>query len=548
MFRNRNIVIFSIIFMLFVFLTVRIFYFQVCIGKNLSKAAIVQRTANSDIEKPRGDIVDRNLIPFTGRIRKYSIVLKPFYLRDNEEDLYKACEVLGLDFYKIKREIEIKREPIFFETDEEKKNAIVAMQLKGVSAINSLKRYDDNSVARHILGYLNGVDGTGEAGIEKFYEDVLKYDREESVSVTMDAKNNLVQGLGYRLLKLPGDNRKLDVRLTLDYHIQRIVEDVMDDAGITGAVVIEDVYNGDIVAMASKPDFMQNEVGKYLQSPKNELFNRAVASYNLGSIFKIVDAALMFETGQNINEEYNCAGSIKINEKEFRCYTYEKGGHGPVDLSRAFALSCNPYFINAGIKIGYRNLIEKAGSFGIGRTTGVRDQGIDEAAGNLPSPDSYYSDGDIANISIGQGKVMATPLQVADIVATVANGGIKNRINIVDSIIDDEGNKVRDLRVKEGTRIISKEVADRIKELMEEVTGYGTGTKANIDRYGGAAGKTGSAETSRKDVVHAWFAGYFPKMNPKYSVAVFVEGGRSGGDVAAPIFARIAEEIMKKGV
>lgn len=547
MFRNRNTVIFSSFFVVFIFLIVRMFYFQVCIGKNLSKAAIVQRTANSDIEKPRGDIVDRNLIPFTGRSRKYSIVLKPFYLRDNEEDLYKACEVLGLDFYKMKREIGIKREPIFVETDEERKNSIVAMELKGVSAINSLKRYDGHSVARHILGYLNGVDGTGEAGIEKFYEDILKYDREESVSVTIDAKNNLVQGFGYRLLKLPGDTRKLDVRLTLDYHIQKIVEEAMNEAGITGAIVVEDVYNGDIVAMASKPDFMQNEVGRYLQSPKNELFNRAVASYNLGSIFKIIDAVLMFETGQDIHEEFHCTGSIKVGEKEFKCYTYEKGGHGPVDLSRAFALSCNPYFINSGINTGYKALVEKARSFGIGQVTGINEQGIDEAAGNLPSTDSYYSHGDIANISIGQGKIMATPLQVADMVATVANGGIKNRINIVDSIIDEDGNKVRDLRIKEGTRIISKEVADKIRELMEEVTGYGTGTKANLGRYGGAAGKTGSAETGHAGIVHAWFAGYFPKINPKYSVAVFVEGGRSGGDTAAPVFAKIAEEIMKKG-
>jgi penicillin-binding protein 2 len=547
MFKNRYITIFSFIFILFMILIVRLFYLQAFTGKNLSKAAIDQRTMNSRIDKPRGDIVDRNMISFTNRTRKYSVVLKPLYLRDNGEDLLKVCEILQIDYYKTKKQIELKREPIFLETNEEKKNQIADLKSNGVSLINSLKRYDSSSVALHVSGYLNGVDGTGETGIEKAYEEVLKYDRGDAVSVTTDARN-LVQGFGYRLLKVPGDNKKLNVKLTLDYHIQKIIEDTMDKNNVKGAVVVEDIINGDILAMASKPDFEHNRVEQYLDSPRNELFNRAVASYNLGSIFKIIDTVLFLEKMENPYEEYLCTGSIKVGEKEFKCYSYDDGGHGPVDLSRAFALSCNPYFIHAGLIMGYENLINKAKSFGIGEATGISQQGVGESPGNLPPADSYYSDGDIANISIGQGEIMATPLQVTDIVATVANGGIKNRINIVDSIVDEAGNKVRDLKIKEGNRIISKEIADKIKKLMEDVIDSGTGTKAGLDDFGGTAGKTGSAETSNKDIVHAWFAGYFPRRNPRYSVCVFIEGGGSGGDTAAPVFAQIAKEIMKKGL
>lgn len=545
--KKRISIIFVLFFTLFLVLAVRLFYFQVIAGRGLSKSASAQRITNLEIEKPRGDIVDRNLIPLTNRTRKYSIVLKPLCLRDNKEDLKKVSEILSLDFYKIEKEIEIKRKPIIFETDEEKKDLIINSNIYGVSSINSLRRYDEYSVARHILGYLNNVDQIGEAGIEKFYEDVLKNDRENTVGVVTDARNNLVQGLGYRLFTYDGSNKKLNVKLTLDYHIQRIAEDVMKRNSITGAVVIEDVYTGDIVAMASMPDFEQDHVERYLQSPQNELFNRAVASYNLGSIFKIIVSALIFETKEEAEEKFFCPGYVRVGSKELRCTSYEKGGHGMINLTEAFAESCNPYFINEGIKIGYRNLINKARSFGIGSITGLKQQGIAEAAGNLPDINSYYSDGDIANISIGQGDILATPLRVADIVATVANGGIKNTVNIVDSIVDDEGNKVRDLRVKAGGRIISKEVAEEIKQLMEEVVNTGTGTKANLDQYGGAGGKTGSAETASKDIVHAWFAGYFPRRTPKYSIAVFVENGQYGGKTAAPIFAEIAEEIMKKG-
>lgn len=545
--QKKNMIVFTFFFIMFMVLIVRLFYFQIVTGKTLSKSASAQRITNLEIEKPRGDIVDRNLIPLTNRSRKFSIVLKPLCLKDNEDGLRKVSDVLGLDFSKVKREIEVKREPILFETDEKKKDLIMDLNIYGVSSINSLRRYDGNSVAKHILGYLNRIDQVGEAGIEKFYEDVLKHDRENTVGVITDARNNLVQGMGYRIFTHDGNYKKLSVKLTLDYHIQRIAEDVMDRNNITGAVVIEDVYSGDIVAMVSKPDFEQDYVERYLHSDRNELFNRAVASYNLGSIFKIIDAALIFESGEQPEKEFFCSGSIKVGGKEFRCTSYEKGGHGIINLTQAFAESCNPYFINEGLKIGYRNLIRKAASFGIGSITGVKEQGIAESAGNLPNIDSYYSSGDIANISIGQGDIMATPLQVANLAATVANGGIKNRVNIVDSIIDDDGNKVRDLRVKEGKRIISKDVAEKIKQLMEEVTNTGTGTRANLDQYGGAGGKTGSAETGSKGVVHAWFAGYFPRRSPKYSIAVFAENGQYGGQVAAPIFAEIAEEIMKKG-
>jgi len=525
----------------------RLFYFQIIEGPNLSKSASVQRIKDSNVEKPRGNIVDRNDIPLTNRSKKFSLVLKPLYLKENEEDLLRICEVLEMDYERIKKDLISSRGPILIECDEKSKDTVLNLKIPGISSISSLKRYDENTLARHVIGYLNKADRTGEFGIEKYYEDVLSYDQKNSVGIVTDAKRNPVEGLGYRMIRLEGTSKKLDVKLTLDYHIQKITEEVMERNGIKGAVVIEDVISGDIVAMASKPDFDQNNVQDYLNSSDNELFNRAVASYNLGSIFKIIDAALMFELNISTDEPFYCPGYINVGNKMFKCSSYGEGGHGEVDYKKAFALSCNSYFINMGLKMGYRNLVEMAERFGLGAPTGIKEQGIHEASGNLPDPQRYYSGGDIANISIGQGEIMATPIQVANIVATIANGGIKNQVNIVDSIIDENGNKVRDLRNKRGERIISKDISDIIKSMMEEVTIAGTGTRANLEKYGGAAGKTGSAETSRSDIVHAWFAGYFPKNNPKYSMAVFVENGQNGGRVAAPIFAEIAEQIMEKG-
>lgn len=525
----------------------RLFYLQVFESGSLAKSASAQRFVSSGIDKPRGDILDRNGISFTNRERKYTLVLKPMYFEDNLEGLNEVCTIAGLDTVTVESELRTGKKPVLKDIDEDVKNKLQSLSLEGISIVNSMQRYGADSIARHITGYLSRKDQVGQSGMEKFFEGVLGEKEGNTIGVIADAKNNPVKGLGYRISREADQAGDLDVVLTLDYHIQKIVEEAMEANGITGAVVVEDVNTGDIVGMASKPDFDQTNIESYLQSPANELYNRAVAAYNLGSVFKIIDVAAFLEDQELTYENYFCTGYIDIGTIRFKCSSLGEGGHGELNLENAFARSCNPFFINLGEKIGYKKLIEMASRFGLGSITGLREQGVYDSPGNLPAVNSYYSAGDIANLSIGQGVLMATPLQVADMVATIANGGIKNQVNIVDYITDSYGNKVRDLNVKEGSRIISRENADIIQQLMEKVTDYGTGTAASLEGYGGSAGKTGSAETGNEDVVHAWFAGYFPRNEPRYSIVVLAENGQYGGKVAAPLFAEIASEIMKKG-
>ena len=531
-------------------LVARFAYIQIYKGEQLYISATVQKTTNSHIQIPRGNILDINMIPFTNRTKKVDIAIKPMYLRGNVKEIQKIASILDINFNELERKIEIKKEPILIEIDNDKKNRLIGEKTQGISFINSLKRYDDNPLAVHVSGYLNRTDYKGEAGIEKFYENILKVRGANSVYVVTDAKDNLLKGLGYRFMN-SGKDKENNVQLTIDYHIQKIAENVMDKYNLSGSVVIEDVVTGDIRAMVSKPDFNPDKIENYLDSTKKELFNRAVASYNLGSIFKIVVLASAYNNNINPQMYYFCPGYIQLGDKDFRCSSYYRGGHGLVSLQEAFASSCNPYFIELGLKVGHKNILETAKMFGLGEVTGINAQGVEESAGNLPDPDGYFTYGDTANISIGQGDIMATSLQVADIVATIANGGIKNKVNIVDSIVDSRGNKVKQIRNDAGKRIIPKEVCDKIRQLMEEVTITGTGTKANLDEYGGAGGKTGSAETGQYEngekVVHAWLAGFFPKFNPKYSISVFIENGKSGGTVAAPIFEEIAKNIMING-
>ena len=550
--RKRLFILLAFFSVSLILLIIRVFYIQVQIGEKLAISATSQRISALEIKNHRGNILDANFIPFTNRVNEVYVVIKPLQLRGNENAIKKIANILKIESGQFKRLIDFKKEPIIYQSDNNTKNLLIKENIPGISFINSLKRYDDrNSIAKHVIGYLNKADGVGQAGIEKSYNDILNLNIKSSIGIVTDARENFVEGLGYRFIN-PLNHEKLHVKLTLNYHIQKIAENAMDTRNLKGAVVIQNVLNGDIVSMVSKPDFDPDKIDEYLESPDKELFNRAVASYNLGSIFKTIVLASAYLENKTPPSDFYCPGYLMLGNKEFKCSSYAAGGHGFVDVKKAFASSCNSYFIELGINTGIENILDTAKKFGLGSFTGINEQGIDESFGYLPKLDKYYTHGDIANISIGQGDILATPLQVSNIIATIANGGIKNTVNIVDSIVDSEGNTVEKIKKQKGERILSKEICDNIKSFMEEVTINGTGTNANLDAYGGAGGKTGSAETGQvidgEKVVHAWFAGYFPKTNPKYSIVVFIEDGKSGGNVAAPIFKEIAKNIIEKGL
>jgi peptidoglycan glycosyltransferase/penicillin-binding protein 2 len=592
-----------IILTLFLYLILRIAVIQFIPDRSLEEAAFRQRVSSMGIERIRGNILDRNSIPFTNRNIKYAALIQTACMPPAGSEREKVCAVLNADADML-NSLTGKSKPLILKTDKAGRDALLGLDIDWVSIMYSVERYEEDSLARHVIGYVNRRDQVGQVGIEKAYEKILRDKKVYEIGTVTDAAKNPIKGLGYRLKDWSGSGRKLDVKLTLDYHIQKIVEKAMDNSGISGAVVVEDVVTGDILAMASRPHFEQNAVENYLDSSGNELFNKATAAYNLGSIFKIIDVAAFYENEKDIMsadtdnnssgdiddkqdtdgssdeyrffdgfgyshlpfadelfglgnnghrsvlsdfDHYYCSGAVDISGLTFKCYSYYEGGHGGLDLERAFTVSCNSYFIELCQKIGYRRLVDMAQKFGLGNATGISGQGVYESSGNLPDKSAFHSKADVANLAIGQGVLLATPLQVADITATIANGGIKNRVNIVDSIVDADGRIVEKIKVSQGSRIISKETADKIKKLMEAVTLNGTGTEAVMGYYGGAGGKTGSAETGSKDIVHAWFAGYFPAAQPRYAIAVFAENGRLGGKSAAPVFAEIAKNMIEKG-
>ncbi|MCG8499461.1 MAG: penicillin-binding protein 2 [Firmicutes bacterium] len=541
---NSLLIFFTI---LFVSIVGRLMYLQIGQKDDLTEQAVKQRAIDTKLKVVRGNIYDRRMIPFTNAQEKLYIVAVPNFMKDFEEISRRLAYFTGYGQQEIVKMLERQKPVIFVVEAYERSDVETQLEHPGIKIVKLNKRYGDRSLARHLVGYVNDTDDVGYAGIEKVFNQQLTVNKSQSIGMIGDAFKRSIPGLGYRVTNCFNEKDHVGIRLTLDYHIQRIVEEVMDRKIRSGAVVIADIDSGDILAMASRPNYSQNHIEQYMDSKDGELVNKVFAAYDLGSIFKIIVATAALEdkvvSPQTL---FHCTGHIDVDGKQFNCSSH-MDGHGEVDFLHAFAYSCNSTFIDVGLKVGYNPIVSMAKRFGLGRPVDLLD-GLYEQSGYIPE-NRYVSSREIANISIGQGEILVTPIQVVDMVTTIANNGVRKKLNIADAVVTDMGNTITDIRQKDDTRIISARVAEKIQRMMEEVTLSGTGTKANLDEYGGTAGKTGSAETGwmvdGETKVHAWFAGYFPAQKPKYAMVILVDNGRWGGSTAAPIFRDIAEQVMK---
>lgn len=395
-------------------------------------------------------------------------------------------------------------------------------------------------IAGHVIGYTS-ADGTGLCGIEKQYDSYLKDRGNVSLGFMANAGGAPVDNFE---LKTDEGKAKSGIRLTLDYHIQKIAENVMDKYIKKGAAVILDVDSFNVLAMVSRPSFDSDDISKYSSSSDGELLNRALLGYNAGSVFKIITSAAALEKNPHIKDRYfHCRGSFKLkNNHIFLCN--RNTGHGVLSFDDAFSFSCNCAFYITGLETEGTNLINTAADFGIGSR--LLNSDIGESRGNLPVRDAY-SDAETLNLSIGQGEILITPVQCAVMAATIASGGIRKDVNLVSDFILSDGS-LQNAKNTGSTRVTKQSTALIISRMMRECVLHGTAEAASGCSVS-IAGKTGSAETGWiKDgnpLVHGWFCGFFPYENPKYAMAILSEGGNSGAGSCVVPFAEICEEIGK---
>ena len=382
-------------------------------------------------------------------------------------------------------------------------------------------RYNDNQLAVHTIGYLS--DNKGVSGLEKEYDEFLR-------AYTLD-NNKIKEG----------------IVTTLDMDIQQIAETITDKYIKSGAVVIMDVKNGDILTSISRPNYSPLNIYEAINDTENSpLINRVNQSYSLGSIFKLIISATAIDSGVDINTEFDCSGSINVLGQNIKCH--KTIGHGTVNMIDAMNDSCNTYFINLGSNSSSAKLNWIASSLSFGR--------IIKYAGNITAKSGYLQTAndlenpiEKANFCFGQGKLMATPIQVCMMTCAFANGGVMPEARLIKGTTLDKSTLENEPEIIY-TNSINKETADTVKELMISVVEY-EGNKFAKPKYVTAGGKTATAQTGQynednTEKLNCWFTGFFPAENPRYAVTILSENGKSALGESGACFAEICDEIYCK--
>jgi len=586
--KKRIIAFFLILVVAFLSIGVQLGRLQIGHGEEYEDLSRGNRLRLVPITAPRGVIYDRNGMILATSRPAFSVslfVMDPSRMKDNAANL---AAVLGIEREKIEKKVNDRKDRLYepvkivSNISPETYTAIEEQRadLPGVVVeVEPVRDYPNGSVASHVLGYVHEIsqeqlgsprfsdyrmgDIIGQYGLESAFERDLR-GKDGGKQVEVDARGRFSKDLG-RIDPTAGNN----VYLTLDLGLQRAVENALDaqianlrktNPGVkAGAAVALDVRNGGILAMVSRPEFDPNDFSRGIKPSQLDALYRLKALNNLaiagqyppGSSFKMVTAIAALEEGKITLSE-------KVTDPGYHWFVptlhcWNKSGHGSIDIQQAIQVSCNVFFYEMGRRLGV-DLIAKYGKrLGLGSPTGVELPG--EAPGLIPTTDwkkQAYSRKIVTepqvlmaeNMMAGMGQVFHTytPIQMANYVATIANGGTRYKPHFLKKVTDPQGKVIREA-VPEVAAVLgaSRENLDAVRQGMWMVTQPGGTASANFFRFPvKVAAKTGTAENPHGDD-HAWFVAYAPVEDPEIAIAVIIEHGGHGGTSAAPV-ARAAFE------
>lgn len=565
-----------------VILAVRLWQLQILNGAEYALLAEKNRIRTIQVVAPRGTITDRNGTPLVENRPSFNILLYRESVANIEATSAFVTSKIGVSPEELSSILSRGQatplyHPIVIKEDVGIDDISVVEAHKQEHPELQLDReprrlYRYGALGAHVVGYVSEVSAdelakgafpgarvgslVGKFGVERTYNERLTGDDGSRV-VLVDSLGREV-GLLEEVDSTIGD----DLRLTLDLELQTTAEDLL--AGKVGAIVAMDPRNGEILALASSPSFDPNSFStrispeawnQLVSDPNRPLQNRAIQNaYPPGSVFKLIMAEAGLDEGL-VDESTRvfCRGSAFFYNRVFHCAV--KQGHGSVDLENAIARSCNIFFYELGRRLGISRIAEHAQALGLGERTGIDLPS--ERSGVMPSPEwkqrvrggKWYV-GETISVSIGQGAVTTTPIQIVRAVGCIASGG---RLTTPHVLLRAEGAADESRSRPERSVAIEAETMNRIRAGMwQSVNNWGTGRGAAIPRLD-ICGKTGTVQVisaERKKELnrnlpaledHSWFVGFAARDNPEIAVVVFVEHGGKGGIAAAPL----AKEIFR---
>jgi len=565
----------------------RLWYLQVLKGATYQELAESNRIRPIKIRPPRGIIYDRNGRPMVENVLTFDISLVPEDASYIEETIRRLAPIVKMKPEAIRDALEQaesvrgKYEPVKIKEEAPWDEVALAEarqeDLPGVIVEPEHRRYYPyGGMASHQFGYIGKLTRSqkkqehtdtgllvGQGGLEKVYEKLLSGTAGRRM-IQVNAAGVKVKDLGIEEPK-PGT----DLYLTLDLDVQRAAEEGL--GARAGSVVAMDPNSGEILALVSHPTYDPNlfprgisprDWVKLSNDPSHPLYNRAIQSvYPPGSTFKIVVSLAGLDSGKiDPQEKITCTGSLRTGRKTFRCW--KKGGHGQVDFYKGLVESCDVYFYTMGDRMGFDLVAEYARRLGLGSKTDIAL--ADEKPGLIPTAawkrekvhEPWYPADNFMN-SIGQGFVLVSPIQAAQMIGAVANGGVFYQPMLLKRTRSREtgAEKIFSLRVKRRTDF-KPEALEAVRSGLLGVTSEAGGTAHGAATpLAAVAGKTGTAQVIEQKTAggklsattqdHAWFVGYAPADDPKIAVAVVVEHGGHGGAAAAPVAKKVIEEYLK---
>ncbi|HET6421263.1 MAG TPA: penicillin-binding protein 2 [Geobacteraceae bacterium] len=579
---------------MFFLLLMRLLYLQVLKTGSYQDLSESNRLRTVPVAASRGTVFDRNGKVLVGNRPSFSVTVIPQEIKDKNLIIERLSRFLGVDRAELMEKWEkgkgrAKYFPVILASGITRDQLEIIeenqLSLPGVDIqMHPVRDYPNGVLASHLLGYLgemsekemdsdqyseyNPGDYIGKSGIERSWEKEL-HGSDGGRQLEVDALGRVLKTVSE---ELPTVGESLV--LTIDLDMQKKAEEAFGDQA--GAAVAMDVNSGEILTFVSKPDFdpalfaeglSPKQWKEYVADTRHPLENKALkGQYPPGSTFKIVTALAGLEEGLvDEGSTVSCNGSFSLGNTTFKCWN--KRGHGSVNLRKALRESCDVYFYKLGDRLGIDRIAYYAKKLGLGSPTGI---GLEhEKAGMIPSTEwkekrykTKWLRGETISCAIGQGYVLATPIQLASMIATVANEGTIYRPHLVKRVLDPEGRVIKEFQPEIITRSngIKSSSYRLVKQGLFEVVNEpgGTGGMARLYEVK-VAGKTGTSQVVKlrgksgylpyqyRD--HALFVAFAPYEKPEVAVAVVVEHGLHGGSSAAPIAAKILRQYFEeKGV
>ncbi len=559
--KKKILVVFLAAFILILYLIGRLVYLMVFDAEYYQQKAEDLHERERDIKAARGEIIDRNGTVLATNRTVCTISVIHSQIENPEKVIEKLSEFLEMDADQVRKKVEkiSSIERIRSNVDKRTGDKIRNLGLAGVKVDEDFKRYYPyNELASKVLGFTGG-DNQGIVGLEVKYEKYLK-GINGKILTTTDARGIELDGVAEDRLEPEAGNT---LRISLDYTMQKYAlqmaekvrtEKQADKVGI----ILMNPQNGEIYAMVNVPEFDLNqpfmlnneETGENLtdeqrQDALNQMWRNGCINdtYEPGSTFKIITASAGLEEGAvHLTDQFSCPGYKVVEDRRIRCH--KVGGHGAENFVQGIQNSCNPVFIEVGLRIGVDRFFDYFRQFGLMDLTGVDIPG---EAGTIMHKKENVGQVELATISFGQ-SFQITPIQLATTVSALVNGGRRVTPHFGMEVLSEEGKKVKTFRYNAKKHIVSEKTSQTMRELLESVVAEGSGKNAYVEGYR-IGGKTATSQTLPRSANKyiSSFVGFAPADDPQIlgmCVIYNPQGVYYGGTIAAPVIGKIFENIL----